>query len=578
MSKMLKKWIRRHRRSRRRDDFSDDVRRAERKKKRRKSSSGWLSKAIKFREPSWAKSRPMTRRDKRQPLDRGSYFNPLVWIWGLFRFIGSWIASRPYGSLLPAVPALAVIIGVIGLVIWYRSAGRSWREKQYRIHLSTAVQKQDYPVAMVSVNTLIDQNSLDPELQYQRAVIADEMDQPQLSSFYMQQLAAGDYVPAILWLLKRDYNDGPVSTWEADKQAKYLYYLTKLRRHARGDNLQLAKKLMGIYLANMGLKSEAAEQFAELAGEQPDLLLGLALLHEETGDHARARGYARDAQSYLSSVLTQDPTNVSARMQLAQSFILDENWDKSIHTLQEGLKLTPGNERLVAGLADAYAGASLRLGKPDRLNPEIIDQRFAYAVAALKTSPGSPRVLDAVQKILAETRDHEDKVELRDSLYERLTPEMSHFVSGTLALLDDNVDDAIKHLRLAQKHGLNAPGILNNLAVATSAQKDADLDEALRLADAALEMLPDHPYLLETRGQILLKMERYEDAITDLEKSLGGVQQSELKLQIYPSLIKAFQALGLDETAEKYQRMADLTEAVVGSKTGTSGPAGPGPQ
>ena len=96
-------------------------------------------------------------------MTRGSYFNPLVWIWGLVRFIAFVDRVSPLtAACSPRLPAIAVMLGILGLVVWYRSAGRNWRETMYRKHLSAAVEQEDFPVAMVSVNTLIDQNPFDP--------------------------------------------------------------------------------------------------------------------------------------------------------------------------------------------------------------------------------------------------------------------------------------------------------------------------------------------------------------------------------------------------------------------------------
>ena len=55
------------------------------------------------------------------------------------------------------------------------------------------------------------------------------------------------------------------------------------QRLARGQQLIMAKKLMGVYLSEMGPKAEAAEQLSQLANDQPDLLLTLAMLYAEIG-------------------------------------------------------------------------------------------------------------------------------------------------------------------------------------------------------------------------------------------------------------------------------------------------------
>ncbi len=89
----------------------------------------------------------------------------------------------------------------------------------------------------------------------------------------------------------------------------------------------------------------------------------------------------------------------------------------------------------------------------------------------------------------------------------------THFIRGTLALLDGKFEEAKSQLELALQREPNAPGILNNLAVAIAEMKDSDLEKALSLVDVALAKMPNHAYFLETRGQILVKLHRWHEAI-----------------------------------------------------------------
>ena len=80
------------------------------------------------------------------------------------------------------------------------------------------------------------------------------------------------------------------------------------------------------------------------------------------------------------------------------------------------------------------------------------------------------------------------------------------------------------------------------------------MKRALALANAALKNAPDHPYLRETRGQILLKMKEYHEAIPDLEFALSA---KELEVPIHLSLATAYEAIGLSEVAQKHLELAE---------------------
>ena len=94
------------------------------------------------------------------------------------------------------------------------------------------------------------------------------------------------------------------------------------------------------------------------------------------------------------------------------------------------------------------------------------------------------------------------------------------------------------------------PGALNNLAYALSQREDADLPRALQLANAAVDTSEGNLYVLETRGQILLKMGRWKEAISDLEAALAEI---ELRPQVREALALAYDEVGRPELAARHR-------------------------
>ena len=83
-------------------------------------------------------------------------------------------------------------------------------------------------------------------------------------------------------------------------------------------------------------------------------------------------------------------------------------------------------------------------------------------------------------------------------------------------------------------------------------EEDPDWERAFRLSDAAVRTMPNHTYLRETRGQILVNLERYTEAIADLEYALAA---KELRPQIRDSLAIAYDALGQPEIAQRQREL-----------------------
>ena len=131
-----------------------------------------------------------------------------------------------------------------------------------------------------------------------------------------------------------------------------------------------------------------------------------------------------------------------------------------------------------------------------------------------------------------------------------------HVQLGTNYLDRENYPMAVRHLSQAARLAPQDPMVANNLAFAicsTESPSESDLTRALALAGKALDRLPSHPSILRTRGAVLLKLERHEDALHDFEQSLQQEPASELT---HRYLASAYTALGNEELAEAHRARA----------------------
>ena len=90
----------------------------------------------------------------------------------------------------------------------------------------------------------------------------------------------------------------------------------------------------------------------------------------------------------------------------------------------------------------------------------------------------------------------------------------------------------------------------NNYGLVLGEGDEADLDAALVAVNHALELSPKEHRFRETRGQILLRLERWEEAVEDLEFALNGLPDLDA---IHRSLAVAYTALGQDELARLHE-------------------------
>ena len=99
-----------------------------------------------------------------------------------------------------------------------------------------------------------------------------------------------------------------------------------------------------------------------------------------------------------------------------------------------------------------------------------------------------------------------------------------------------------------------APLVANNLAWVLAFSPPVDLPRALELASAAIKKQPDEPRFRATRGHILFKMERYKEALPDLEDGLKAYPMDSKLLRTIADVSKN---LGFDKKAGEYKKKAD---------------------
>ena len=93
----------------------------------------------------------------------------------------------------------------------------------------------------------------------------------------------------------------------------------------------------------------------------------------------------------------------------------------------------------------------------------------------------------------------------------------------------------------------------NNLAWALATGPNPDLPRALKLVDLALATNPAEPSLLGTRGRVLARLGRWQEALSSLEAALPAQPKSQ---SLHADLAAAYAALGSSELAEQHRRLA----------------------
>ena len=142
---------------------------------------------------------------------------------------------------------------------------------------------------------------------------------------------------------------------------------------------------------------------------------------------------------------------------------------------------------------------------------------------------------------------------MQDILAQGKAPATVHLILGSIAMQRHQDQQATYHLNQALELNPNMPEVLNNLAWHLAFSDPPQLDRALDLANRAVELRPHDVEIRDTRGQILLKLERHQEALKDL---LIVVRRFPERAKTHVSLAQIYQQLGDPAMAERHRKRA----------------------
>jgi tetratricopeptide (TPR) repeat protein len=234
----------------------------------------------------------------------------------------------------------------------------------------------------------------------------------------------------------------------------------------------------------------------DIQAERADVRLKIALISLDQGNY-------KEAEKQLELLIASDPADDRATFYLA-----------SLRSEQglvgEALGLLERIQSDSAFYARAMVLASVLHLRNEDNNSAIQSLRNAY-----EAGMRSPAVLLQLSSLLSAA----DKFEEAIAVYEELTrvDSSSHTLHRYASLLYEagRYGDALEVLQNIVQSG-NAPADMLNLYAYILALQDERLVEALSYIEQAITLRSEDPYFLDTRGWILFRLNRLDEAYRDL--------------------------------------------------------------
>lgn len=474
---------------------------------------------------------------------------PVAALWGFFQ---AWLVTRSIRQMVWGLPVVIVVLPLAALGGWTAIRGTSGFAKQYNLAIEKAREKKDYQSVQLYQRKLAQLGVATELTDYHTALALAKDGRVDEAYERMQQIAPIDEAGFILghvWIIEQ------LVTGKLDVPADEAQRLLRIHLNhaeqlgAKGPQFDFVRAVL---LVRENKLVDAVELLEPLAS---GLDQAAALRMECNIRLNRAEEARRDARMVRSQREVQQRRNASLLPHECSSWMvaeqLLENLPKAQALAQQWQALEPKNDaarRAVAELSQRLFQATISKPNPDADqlvelflqsaeftdDPHDLQVQFAALYRLRADSPVAQRVVDHV---IASPR----------------TPSEILEAAGTVAATLGDQQQAIDYLhRATQKDPKNSIA-LNNYAYLVSQQPNGDLSTAFAAVNQALAIKPDESRYLETRGQVLIRLGRWREAVADLEQAANSLPESR---DIHLSLAKAYDALGNADLARVHREHA----------------------
>ena len=338
---------------------------------------------------------------------------------------------------------------------------------------------------------------------------------------------------AARWLLANAY---PQEKWKTlrSSQRKLLEEVLLAIPNATPDDAKF-KVAYAELLAAKKLEEQAVPFLLSASDLYPNLGIHAAKILEKSGDQEQADEIAQKVLAAFKKLHADEPEDTTHTTGLASAYLLLRQNTDALMTLIKASKEAKGEDNLfrlnqAIGETIVVWIVGIENDEIDPSNPTVSqrDNIWKMLDSAVDVAPNNAPVINEVRKQLMELAKKDDAEirKSRDTLFGGTQPGFFELVRGVAALVRNDERIAGQHLTRSLELSPKLTVVIKNLAIAFASNYNdivgnkEVLELGLKLSNVALKKTSDpEPGYYETRGQILYRMKRFEEAIPDLEKA-----------------------------------------------------------
>jgi tetratricopeptide (TPR) repeat protein len=465
--------------------------------------------------------------------------------------LNRWLRTRDFRRLRLGIPAILACVAWLAFAICLLLWTPRWAESGYGGIADKAMARRDFETARVASQRLLAIGH-EPRRKhlFDLALCLGGMGRDKDAVSLLGTVAPLDrpgYLPGHLFIAQTLLSKTNVTLHEIGTAEQHLKYVIALAPHSPDAN-----ELLGRIYVRLGRWELAEKYLSEVVSARPQSALLLAAALRAQGDTVGARSYAERAVRFHREKVEAAKLDLPAsRLAWADALAMADDYRAAFIVLEAGWKQYE-NKTYLSPMGEVCA---LWVEELARSQPRDLATQIGLIQRGLEYAPQNEILL---RRLIALSHLEGPEAGAARATITRMlaggnAPAILHFTLGTDAWQQGQTEEARKHFALAFDSASQLPFVANNMAMILAVGDKPDLPRALALIQPVLERFPANPNFRETRGQILVRLGRWQEAVADLEFALPRLSSTR---STHSALADAYRGMGLRELAREHERLA----------------------
>lgn len=480
---------------------------------------------------------------------QSAFVRALLWPLGLLLrvtllvadFCWGWCCTRSYRLLWLSTPALLLVLPLAYCLVRLPFHSRQAKAQEYRRAAVDALRAEDFAGAQLLYRKLHQLGDQNERVVFQSALLAAEQGDLQTAYQRVRSITASDnsLPEAHLWVAQAIANQ-LVEQQNPDRERLLRSHLNQVLDYYPGQPDAIV--LLADLHQSAGRQEDALKLLRRLRADRlmPSQAVELARRYADMGQMTKATELAGNVVRQFEQRAQNAKLTSHDRLLWAAASELAADRAAAVQILLDAIDLDPDGP-LLPVLQDRLIATATRHfdEQTDTWNGT---QKLELLRRLLKIDPESEPVVQRLADLAADPQVADQTLQQIEDQRQRIPlPAAANAAVADACVQRSDWPRARTYYALAVENDARQHAALNNLAWLLAFSDPVDLPRALTLADQAVALMPENAHYRDTRGQILIKLQRWSDAVRDLELALNGMPESK---PIHRSLAEAYEQLG----------------------------------